>query len=1162
MENTLNTLGIEVGKALSPLVVAIKTTQGTKELIAQLGWQLPPGTEDIGLSTIPIDLLIEKLRIILNSSSEDQSDELLMATQIGELIVAISRVIEGIVQVANNLPTTLSSVADFVNRSRIDQELVPRLLDYLISNYIVQRSPMMFAFLRLSSILELKYFELDPIIFQTKHTRSIIHYDRLPNLIGNPGLLFQEGYGWGTADFEVVELLNNFSLLLQMLGSSVYMRFMSRKVEEALLGRSIPEADAEPAVIAEINLLKEAGVDSGTEVSLAAYYARPPNVGGNDGGVGFMPVVRGTTDFVFPLSENLSLELDASFDFSGGINLILRPEQPPVVESGMFSGAITIPATGRLLTGLRYSATEGEPTTLLSFPGGTRLEIQQFQLQGGVEQQPSGSFDPIGELSVRGLRFLLSLSSSDSFLQEGVGTSELAASFDMTIGWSPQGIYFQGSAALEIMLPVHIGLGPVEIQTIYLILSVGETDNINLEVSSGLSLKLGPLAASVERLGVKATLDFTDTTGNLGPLDLALDFKPPNGVGLAVDAGVIKGGGYLYFDFEREEYAGALELVFSGFLTLKAIGLITTKMPDGSKGFSLLVIITAEFGTGLQLGYGFTLLGVGGLIGLNRTMKLQPLVDGVRTGTISNILFPRDVVANAPRIISDLRTIFPPEEGKFLIGPMAKLGWGTPTLVSLSLGIIIEIPGNIAILGVLRVALPTDDAALLILQVSFIGAIEFDKKRVYFFATLFESRILFITLEGEMGLLVAYGDDANFVVSVGGFHPRFNPPPLPFPNPARICLSILNESYARIRVMGYFAVTSNSAQFGARAELFFGFDAISVEGLIAFDALFQFSPFYFIIEITAAVALKVFGAGVLSIRLQLSLEGPTPWRAKGSGSISFLFFEISANFDVTWGESSDTALPPIEVMPILKAELEKLENWRALLTPGNNLLVSLRNLEPTEELILHPVGTLQITQKAIPLDLSIDKVGSQKPTDANRLSVRLQGTGLSEKAKVKEQFAIAQFQNMDDASKLSRRAYDPLIGGLEISTQGQQLRSSQLVRRIIRYEKIIIDTNYQRAEEPFFLFFGALFSHFLKGNSISKSALSNAYKTQLQPFTKKIKVRSENYAVALQSTNQMVTAEATFASEAMAMEFMQRQIARNSNLHDTLHVIPQYEVMP
>ena len=44
---------------------------------------------------------------------------------------------------------------------------------------------------------------------------------------------------------------------------------------------------------------------------------------------------------------------------------------------------------------------------------------------------------------------------------------------------------------------------------------------------------------------------------------------------------------------------------------------------------------------------------------------------------------------------------------RFLIGPMAKLGWGTPTLISLELGIILEIPSPVlTILGVLRMDVP------------------------------------------------------------------------------------------------------------------------------------------------------------------------------------------------------------------------------------------------------------------------------------------------------------------------------------------------------------------------------------------------------------------------------------------------------------------------
>ena len=287
--------------------------------------------------------------------------------------------------------------------------------------------------------------------------------------------------------------------------------------------------------------------------------------------------------------------------------------------------------------------------------------------------------------------------------------------------------------------------------------------------------------------------------------------------------------------------------------------------------------MTADFGAGIQLSFGFTLLAVGGLLGLNRTMLLQPLMDGVRTNSIQSIMFPQDVIANAPRIISDLRAIFPPQDGTFLIGPMAKIGWGEPTLISLSLGVIIEIPpGDAVILGILRVALPADDVAILVLQVNFAGVLEFDKQRFYFFASLFDSHVLFITLTGQMGVLFAYGDDANFVVSVGGFHPQFNPPPLPFPSPQRISLDLINESYARIHADGYFAVTTNTVQFGTHSDFFFGFSACSVSGSSGFDALIQFSPFHFTVEISTQFSVQGLRRWRLWRRHRRHAGGPDP----------------------------------------------------------------------------------------------------------------------------------------------------------------------------------------------------------------------------------------------------------------------------------------------
>ena len=156
---------------------------------------------------------------------------------------------------------------------------------------------------------------------------------------------------------------------------------------------------------------------------------------------------------------------------------------------------------------------------------------------------------------------------------------------------------------------------------------------------------------------------------------------------------------------------------------------------------------------------------------------------------------------------------------------------------------------------------------ILVLQVNFAGALEFDKQRMYFFASLYDSHVLFITIEGEMGLLVAWGDDANFVVSVGGFHPQFNPPPLPFPAPA----AHLSRHHQRVlrahpRCEGYFAVTTNTVQFGIAIRLLFRFRRLQRRGhsrLRRADPVFAV-PFHRVVSTSFSV--NVFGVGCLRHR--------------------------------------------------------------------------------------------------------------------------------------------------------------------------------------------------------------------------------------------------------------------------------------------------------
>jgi hypothetical protein len=308
----------------------------------------------------------------------------------------------------------------------------------------------------------------------------------------------------------------------------------------------------------------------------------------------------------------------------------------------------------------------------------------------------------------------------------------------------------------------------------------------------------------------------------------------------------------------------------------------------------------------------------------------------------------------------------------------------------------------------------------------------------------------------------------------------------------------------------------------------------------------------------------VVGLDLLSIDLKFSLEGPSPYRAKGIGSLSILFFSIDVNFDITWGESKDTALPPVAVMPIFLGEISKQENWKALPPPATNLLVSLRKVDPSL-LVLHPFGALTLSQRALPLNLNLDKVGSEKPSDVNRVDIAGVASGGASLplAEASEEFAIAQYQNLSDQDKLSRPSYQQLKGGVVIGAS-DDMRTSKMTRRNIGYNVTIIDKEPKRPFPKGRLFaeVSGLFHPFLTGNSASRSVLSNQVRSQLQPYgaSDKVAVGTEQYSVSNTGDNTPLNSSSTFSSEAMARDYMQSQTAANPSLAGAVHVLPGSEV--
>ena len=131
-----------------------------------------------------------------------------------------------------------------------------------------------------------------------------------------------------------------------------------------------------------------------------------------------------------------------------------------------------------------------------------------------------------------------------------------------------------------------------------------------------------------------------------------------------------------------------------------------------------------------------------------------------------------------------------------------------------------------------------------------------------------------MTLDGGMGVLAAFGDDSNFVVSVGGFHPPTIRPPLPFPDTLAH-----RDQHPQHAGGAHPASTPTSPSRPTRcssAHVPSSTSASASRASRATSASTRCSssrPSISSSRISASLSVKLFGFGLFSVRFRGSLEG-------------------------------------------------------------------------------------------------------------------------------------------------------------------------------------------------------------------------------------------------------------------------------------------------
>jgi hypothetical protein len=1037
----------ELAEFVEPMEM-LSSPEAVSGIVRLLGWDVPEETP------FPVDfgLLVTgagDVETALDQFEAATTDEARNAA-LGALLTAATEVLGGIVKLGDDLSQGLTTLTELVDESDIVTELPRRLLDLFVMRYLVEKRRGLVQILTLLGLVEFVAEDADPARHRVDALVPRVYWERLPLLFSDPRQLLDKAYGWST-NFRGDRLLTRVANVGGALGWPLGEMPQDTALADAL------HRPPDPRTEYRLAFLQEGDIWSGTAAELGIRLCEVPAETSLPHGIAALPYATGAVSISGEIAQGWRLELKTALDLTGGIGLVLRPPDHVAFEPDLLGGPVL--ATGKLGLTLRRVAAADQEIILIGAPGKTRLALHEFAtgVLGSLGPPPDITFS----VDLTGLVIAVVPGDGDGFLQKILPAGGVKATGDLGLDASPRtGLTFRGSGGFEVELPLALSLaGVIELKMLWIRLAAA-ADGLHLKLGATIVVRIGPVSGSVERIGLRADLRPLPAgqSGNLGALDVGFAFQPPAGAGLSIKAGPVTGGGYLFFDPDAEQYAGVLELSFNA-ISITVIGLLTTRLPDPSgtpgatkKGFSLLLIVAVELPP-IQLGYGFTLNGIGGLLGINRTMMVEPLRNGVRDGTVNSILFPKDVVARAPQIISQLKSIFPPAEGRYVFGPMVKIGWGPNAIIEVSVALVLELtsPIRLVILGRFQVALPDKKDPVLNLRLDVVGVIDFDKGEISVDASLVDSRLVVFSLTGDMAVRIGWGATKMFALAAGGFHPAFQPPP-GFPSLRRLAIALANSDNPRLRLEAYMALTANTIQFGAALDAYVKLDTFagtfSVSANLTFDALIQFSPFELKADLGAQVDIQRNGVAFLHAALHASLTGPTPWHALGYAEFDFLG-KRRIDFEAIAGSPAG---PPVlringrDVLGELVKAFAAADAWVALPPGEADRIVSITGADAAGHVVVHPLGALSARQRVLPLGTSVDRFGAavMDPTTF-RLDGFAVGSGATQAPAqvLYDDFSPGQFKALTDDEQVARPAFETLRSGGHVAVASFRLPATR-----------------------------------------------------------------------------------------------------------------------
>src|SRR5262245_36128096 len=361
-EGTLGRAASVASQVLLPLTEGVSDPEALRDLLDDLGWEIPDSVRDLGLDPAHVDAVAAAFEAVLELGDEVPDDETVLAAY-----AALAGRVAVLAQDVHDLRHTIEGRVDaaFLAASGMAAELPRRLADYLVVTWLAQRIEPLMQALVVLGVIEQRPVPENKKTFTSKPTRQIVHLDRLRTLVTDPAGLFRDVYGWGRADAQLAVLIDRLAELGQSIGIPLELEMPPLELEAALSPPStvVDEGEATQPQL-RLPLVRTELGDATAELGLSLYPIPAESAGGPPGlALGVFGSSELTEEIALDRFAFWLLKLQATLDMNVGVMLVARPGQPLRLVVDPLGSATQV--VGEITAGVRRDAPPGEEIALL-----------------------------------------------------------------------------------------------------------------------------------------------------------------------------------------------------------------------------------------------------------------------------------------------------------------------------------------------------------------------------------------------------------------------------------------------------------------------------------------------------------------------------------------------------------------------------------------------------------------------------------------------------------------------------------------------------------------------------------------------------------------------------------------------------------------------------